>query len=156
MTALRVVAPAAIVCFYLWRIFGGLDPIERFSDDFFYYTVPARNWVDGAGSTFFPGEPTNGYHPLWFLWVALLYRVAGDGVIFFGLVDLTLMVLLVGFFFVFERFLRRVTGDRLAAVVGGAVAAVSLTVISRAGVEVALAAFAAAILLDYSEPQTTG
>jgi hypothetical protein len=33
--------------------------------------------------------------------------------------------------------------------VGAAVAAVSLTVISRAGVEVALAAFAAAILLDY-------
>ena len=146
---MRVVAPAAIVCFFLWRIFGGLDPVERFSDDFFYYTVPARNWVDGAGSTFFPGEPTNGYHPLWFLWVALLYRVAGDGVIFFGLVDLTLMVLLVGFFFVFERFLRRVTGDRLAAVVGAAVAAVSLTVVSRAGVEMALAAFAAAILLDY-------
>ena len=149
ISALRVVAPVAIVCFFLWRIFGGLDPVERFSDDFFYYTVPARNWVDGAGSTFFPGEPTNGYHPLWFLWVALLYRVAGDGVIFFGLVDLTLMVLLVGFFFVFERFLRRVTGDRLAAVVGAAVAAVSLTVMARAGVEMALAVFAAAILLDY-------
>ena len=75
--------------------------------------------------------------------------VAGGGVVFFGLVDLTLMVLLVAFFFVFERFLRRLTGDRLAAVVGAAVAAVSLTVISRAGVEMALAAFAAAILLDY-------
>ena len=149
VSALRVAAPAVIVCFYLWRIFGGIDPVERFSDDFFYYAVPARNWVDGAGSTFFPGEPTNGYHPLWFLWVVLLYRVAGGGVIFFGLVDLTLMVLLVGFFFLFERFLRRVTGDRLAAAVGAAVAAVSLAVLARAGVEMALAAFAAALLLDY-------
>ncbi|WP_146221049.1 cytochrome d ubiquinol oxidase subunit II [Mycolicibacterium moriokaense] len=149
ISALRVVVPVVIVCFYLWRIFGGLAPVERFSDDFFYYAVPARNWVDGAGSTFFPGEPTNGYHPLWFLWVALLYRVAGGGVIFFGLADLTLMALLVGFFLVFERFLRRVTGDRLAAAVGAAVAAVSLTVVSRAGVEVALAAFATALLLDY-------
>ena len=149
VSALRVVAPAVIVCFYLWRIFGGIGPVERFSDDFFYYAVPARNWVEGAGSTFFPGEPTNGYHPLWFSWVALLYRVAGDGVIFFGLVDLTLMALLVGFFFLFERFLRRVTGDRLAAVVGAAVAAVSLAVLARAGVEMALAAFAAALLLDY-------
>jgi hypothetical protein len=146
---LRVAAPFVIVCFYLWRIFGGLDPLERFSDDFFYYAVPARNWVDGAGSTFFPGEPTNGYHPLWFLWIALLYRIAGDGSIFFGLVDFTLMVLLVAFFFVFERFLRRVTDDRLSAVVGAAVAAVGLTVVARAGVEVALAAFAAAILFDY-------
>jgi hypothetical protein len=148
VSALRVVAPAVIVCFYLWRIFG-VDPLERFSDDFFYYAVPARNWVDGAGSTFFPAEPTNGYHPLWFLWVALLYRVAGAGVIFFGLVDLTLMALLVGFFFLFERFLRRVTGERLAAAVGAAVAAVSLAVVARAGVEMALAAFAAALLLDY-------
>lgn len=148
ISGFRLVVPAVVVCFYLWRMFS-LDPLERFSDDFFYYTVPARNWVDGAGSTFFPGESTNGYHPLWFMWVALLYRVAGDGVIFFGLVDLTLMLLLVGFFFVFERFLRRVTGDRLAAVVGAAVAAVGLTVVSRAGVEVALAAFAAAILLDF-------
>jgi hypothetical protein len=83
------------------------------------------------------------------LWVALLYWVAGNGVIFFGLVDLTLMVLLIGFFFVFERFLRRVTGDRLAAAMGAAVAAVGLAVVARAGVEAALAAFAAAILLDY-------
>jgi hypothetical protein len=149
VTAVRVLGPALIVCFYAWRIFGGIDPVLRFSDDFFYYAVPARNWIDGAGSTFFPGEPTNGYHPLWFLWVALLYGVAGDGALFFGLVDLTLMALLVGFFFVFERFLRRVTGDRLAAAVGAAVAAVSLAVVARAGVEMALAAFAAALLLDY-------
>lgn len=149
VSALRVGAPVVIVGFYLWRIFGGIDPLLRFTDDFFYYAVPARNWVDGAGSTFFPGEPTNGYHPLWFLWVALLYWVAGDGVIFFGLVDLTLMALIVGFFFMFERFLRRVTGDRLAAAVGAAVAAVGITFVSRAGVEAALAAFAAAILLDY-------
>jgi hypothetical protein len=149
ISALRVVAPSVIVCFFLWRIFGGIDPLERFSDDFFYYAQPARNWVNGAGSTFFPGESTNGYHPLWFLWVALIYWVAGDGVVFFGLVDLTLMVLLVAFFFVFERFLRRVTDDRLAAAVGAAVAAVGLTVVSRAGVEMALAAFAAAMLLDY-------
>lgn len=147
--ALRVLAPALIAGFYLWRIFGGVDPLLRFADDFFYYAVPARNWVDGAGSAFFPGEPTNGYHPLWFLWIALLYRVAGDGVVFFGLVDLTLMGLLVGFYFVFERFLRRVTGERLAAAVGAAVAAVSLAVVARAGVEMALAAFGAALLLDY-------
>jgi hypothetical protein len=149
VTAVRCVAPVLIVCFYAWRIFGGVEPVLRFADDFFYYAVPARNWVDGAGSTYFPGESTNGYHPLWFLLVALLYRVAGDGALFFGLVDLTLMALLVGFFFLFERFLRRVTGDRLAAAVGAAVAAVGLALFARAGVEMALAAFAAALLLDY-------
>lgn len=149
VTALRVAIPFAIVCFYLWRMFGGLEAVERFSDDFFYYTVPARNWVDGAGSTYFPGESTNGYHPLWFLLIALFYWIAGDGAVFFGLVDLAMMVLLIGFFFLFERFLRRLTADRVAAIVGAGVAAVSLTVVARAGVEMALAAFAAALLLDY-------
>ena len=149
VSVLRVGVPAVIVSAYLWRIFGGVDPSKRFSDDFFYYVVPAQNWVHGAGSTFFPGEMTNGYHPLWFLWVALLYGIAGGGAVFFGLLDLSLMALIVGFFFVFERYLRRVTGERLAAVVGAAVAAVALSVISKAGVETALAVFAAAVLLDY-------
>jgi hypothetical protein len=149
VSALRAGAPVLIVCAYLWRIFGGVDPADRFGDDFFYYVVPAGNWIDGAGSTFFPGEPTNGYHPLWFLWVALLHRIAANDAIFFGLVDLTLMVLLVGFFFLFERFLRRITGERLGAVLGAAVAAILLSVISMPGVETALAAFASAMLLDY-------
>jgi hypothetical protein len=149
VSAVRVVIPAIIVCFFLWRIFGGVDPLARFGDDFFYYAVPARNWVDGAGATFFPGEPTNGYHPLWFVWVTLLYWVAGTSSVFFALVDLTLMVLSVGFFFLFARFLRRVTGEHLAAVVGAGIAAINLCAIAAPGVETALVTFTASLLLAY-------
>jgi hypothetical protein len=34
-------------------------------DDTFYYLTIARNISAGMGSVFSPGEPTNGYHPLW-------------------------------------------------------------------------------------------
>ncbi len=146
---LRVGVVAVILGVFLWRIFGIRDPALRFYDDFFYYLVPAEHWVDGAGSTFFPGEPTNGYHPLWFLWVALLYWVLGGGGIFFGALDLSLMALMIGFFFLFERFLRRVTGDRLAAAVGAAIAAMMLMEPARFGLEAAVAVCAAALLLDY-------
>jgi hypothetical protein len=147
--SLRAVVPAMIVAAFLWRIFGRVDPADRFFDDFFYYLRPAQNWVGGAGSTFFPGELTNGYHPLWFLWLALLYWITGGGTIFFGLVDLSLMGLMVGFFFLFERFLQRVTGQRLAAAVGASVATLAITPKAMLGLEMALTVFAAALLLDY-------
>jgi hypothetical protein len=146
---LHIGVVAVIVCPFLWRIFGIPDPAHRFFDDFFYYLLPAEHWVDGAGSTFFPGEPTNGYHPLWFLWVALLYRIAGESGIFFGLLDLSLMALLVGFYFLFERFLRRVVDDRLAAAVGAGVAGITLALLAESGLETALTVFAAALLLCY-------
>ena len=141
---------AALIAFsFGWRMFSGLDPAVRFSDDFFYYVVPAGNWVDGAGSTFFPGEPTNGYHPLWFLWLSLLRLLGGGGSLFFGLVDLSIMVLLLGFLVFFERFLRRTTDSRIGAAAGAGFAAILLSAISTPGVETALAAFSAAVLLSW-------
>jgi hypothetical protein len=143
-----LVVPAVIVGVFLYRAFGGIDPTLRFFDDFFYYVKPAENLVNGNGSTYFPGEPTNGYHPLWFVWLALLWWITGGGTVFFGLVDLSLMLLMVGFFFLYQRFLRRVLGQQLPAAIGAALTAIPLAVMATSGVELALAAFAAALLLD--------
>lgn len=147
--AIRFGAPAIVVVGFLWRIFSGLDPTDRFFDDFFYYLTAARNWVEGAGSVYFPGELSNGYHPLWFLWLSLLYRLTGEGsALFFGLIDASIMVLLIGFHFLFERFLNRLTQDRLAAACGAAFATVQLMIFASYGVEMALTAFAAGLLLE--------
>ena len=40
------------------------------ADDAFYYLKIADNVAHGLGSVFSPGEPTNGYHPLWMLMLA--------------------------------------------------------------------------------------
>jgi hypothetical protein len=149
LSTIEICTPVLIVCAFTWRIFGGTAPIVRFSDDFFYYVLPAQNWVGGAGSTFFPGEPTNGYHPLWFLWISFLTLVGGHGAPFFALVDLSIMLLVIGFFVLFAKFLSKVTSNRLAGAVGASVATIPLAVISMAGVETALAAFAAALLLNH-------
>ena len=149
IVAVRAAALAFVAGGFLWRIVSGIDPAERFFDDFYYYVKAAQNWVDGAGSTFFPGEPTNGYHPLWFLWLALIYRVTGaTDTVFFASVDISIMVLLAGFFVLFERFLFRVTQDRLAAVCGATFAAIRLIPVCAYGVETALTCFAAALLLE--------
>lgn len=143
----QIVVTAVIVGIFSWRAFGRIDPTLRFFDDFFYYVKPAQNLVAGSGSVYFPGEPTNGYHPLWFLWVTLLWWITGGGPVFFGLIDLSMMALMVGFFFLYQRFLLRVTGHQLAAAIGAAFTAIVLTTNAAAGVELALTVFAIALLL---------
>lgn len=44
-------------------------------DDAFYYFQIARHVAAGAGSTFDGLDPTNGYHPLWMLVCALMFKV---------------------------------------------------------------------------------
>lgn len=146
--ALLVLIPLSIVAVSLWRIIH-LDPTDRFFDDFFYYIDVARNWTAGRGSTFFPNEPTNGYHPLWFLWLAALLRLFGDGQLFFTFVDLSIAGLLVAFFFTYHSFLRRLTGQNLAAVVGAGIAVVTIAPRAMWGLEMALVACAAAAVLSF-------
>lgn len=147
--AIHRAVPAALIALCLWRIFGGLNPTVRFFDDFFYYVKAAENWVNGAGSTFFPGEATNGYHPLWFLWLSALYAITGRDPAFFAGVDISVTVLLIGFFFLFDRFLGQVTGRRLPAAVGAAVATAVIAPFAAWGLEMALTACLAAALLRH-------
>ncbi|WP_280826862.1 hypothetical protein [Mycobacterium sp. OTB74] len=108
-----------------------------------------RNWVSGHGATFFPGEPTNGYHPLWFLWLSALIWIFGDGPTLFAMVDLSITALLIGFFFMFRSFLRRVTRHSLSATAGACVALIAIAPRAMWGLEMALVAFVAAVVLCF-------
>lgn len=44
-------------------------------DDAFYYFQIARHVANGSGSTFDGLDPTNGYHPLWMLVCALMFKL---------------------------------------------------------------------------------
>lgn len=51
------------------------QPNPFFADDSFFYLVVGRNFALGYGSTFNRLMPTNGYHPLWMLLCAAVYRI---------------------------------------------------------------------------------
>lgn len=146
--ALSVLIPLSIIATSVWRIVH-LEPTDRFFDDFFYYIDVARNWTSGHGSTFFPNEPTNGYHPLWFLWLSALLRLCGGGSLFFAMVDLSIAALLIAFFFLYRTFLCRVTGQNVAAVIGAGIAVVAIAPRAMWGLEMALVACAAAAVLAF-------
>ncbi len=57
------------------HLIGRLAP-ERFaSDDFFYYYVTVINFVHSGMISFDSIHPTNGFHPLWFAILAVIYRL---------------------------------------------------------------------------------
>jgi len=55
-----------------WR--ASIELLLNFTnDDAFFYLKTAANFATGLGSTFDGINPTNGYHPLWFLLLAGVY-----------------------------------------------------------------------------------
>jgi hypothetical protein len=61
------------------------------TDDFFYYLIPARNFVTTSRFTFDGLTLTNGFHPLWMLCTVLLWAISfGSTKLFFLLLTVVL------------------------------------------------------------------
>ncbi len=124
---------------------GGNRYLPFFEDDFFYYVVVARNVVHHGVSTFNGVQPTNGYHPLWLLINALLYRIFGDREALFVVLILLIWLLVCGAYYALRR-----TQSALYSAdgYGLAFALFSVTymaVVCRTGMEVSLTLFFLAV-----------
>jgi hypothetical protein len=67
------VAVGVLVALYVWVLLK--FPDRLFADDSYFYFQVAWNFARGMGSTFNNIMPTNGYHPVWMLVLALVYKV---------------------------------------------------------------------------------
>src|SRR6185369_4739577 len=54
---------------------GMTAPFRYFAADAFYYFTVGRNFAESGVPTFDQTLPTNGFHPLWQLWVTLLFKI---------------------------------------------------------------------------------
>lgn len=61
------------------------DPRYSFFDDFFYYLIPARAFLEHGQFAFWPGMATNGFHPLWMAVVVTAQAFTGGGVMLYAL-----------------------------------------------------------------------
>ena len=64
------VALAFLVALVLWP---RALVLAMASDDAFYYFKIARNIINGAGCSFDGLAPTNGFHPLWMVFLLPIY-----------------------------------------------------------------------------------
>lgn len=95
LLCLGVVFQLAVAVFFYINLYPDIQRLMP--DDAFYYLTIARNIVQGHGSVFSPGEPTNGYHPLWMGLLIIVQMVFQPGVESFILLVLLISVLLNGF-----------------------------------------------------------
>ncbi|MGZ5033929.1 MAG: hypothetical protein ACXWAC_12085 [Usitatibacter sp.] len=56
----------------------GAHGVSRFIDDAYYYLIIARNFARTGFATFDGVNATNGFHPLWMLMLAAMYRLIGS------------------------------------------------------------------------------
>lgn len=82
-------------------------PNPFFADDSFFYLVVGRNFALDHGSTFNRLMPTNGYHPLWMLLCALVYRIVPDRVAGLHAIAALIVLLNLAVLLLVQRLLRR-------------------------------------------------
>jgi len=113
--------------------------LAYFTDDLFYYLVIARNTVNGAFSSFDTIHLTNGYHPLWQVFLTLLYAAVPSEAFLIGTLLVVLFTLNLAATWLCWRLLGMAGVSPLARLVGTIVFHVSCLTMFRTGMEVALA-----------------
>jgi hypothetical protein len=84
-------------------------------DDFFYYLKIAQNLARGSGSTFNGLVSTNGYHPLWMFFLAILSWFTNKPQIIFGFIATSVVIATMTTYLLSRRLIIEIGADRLVA-----------------------------------------
>ena len=121
-----------------------LKPDNLFADDSYFYLQVAWNFARGMGSTFNQVMPTNGYHPLWMLVCAAVFRVVPERGLAIHAVAGVITLLDVLMLLTVWRTLRTVGGDLWPVALG---VLVPFSFLSQLGTEGALSGCMLALLM---------
>src|SRR5712664_82272 len=102
-------ATAVLVALYAGLFIA--RPDKWFADDTYFYLQVAWNFARGMGSTFNTLMPTNGYHPLWMLLCAAVYKVLPSKIPGMHGVAVLTSLLDVLMLWTIRRLLKQVAGD---------------------------------------------
>ena len=94
LLCLGVLFQISVVAFFYLNLYPDIQRLMP--DDTLYYLQISKNIAGGHGSVFSPGEPTNGYHPLWMAILVVMRLVLSPGRNLMILFVLVLSVLLNG------------------------------------------------------------
>ena len=114
-------------------------PAAFYYDDFFYYLIPARHFLETGSFYFYPGIATNGFQPLWMLVIAALSALSSSHELaFFALMSSTIAALVLLAYRQAYRLMRDNGAPQIFGIYAGlAVIAVQIQIATN-GMEVAL------------------
>ncbi len=149
------VAVGVLVALYVWVLLK--FPARLFADDSFFYLQVAWNFARGMGSTFNNIMPTNGYHPLWMLVLALVYKVVPSRLEAIPVIAGVIAAIDIAMLWTVRRLLGKVAGGMWIVAF---VLLVGFSFTSQLGTEGALSGLFLALLMTFayrmSEAPTAG
>jgi hypothetical protein len=132
------------------EILFGSDVIAPYTDDFYYYLVTAKNFIELGFPTFDTINLTNGFQPLWFLVIALLTYILGDGIAFNSAIFLVIGLLSFLVFFESKKYLiKQGYSEDTSLFIGSFISFLTLF-FSKGGMEIALVNYFIILSLSFS------
>ena len=92
-----------ILIFLRLEIFYGSDIKAPFTDDFYYYLTTAKNFVNFGTVTFDKISITNGFQPLWFFFISVIFAISKNNIIFNSIIIFSIFLFTFFSYFNFKK-----------------------------------------------------
>jgi len=138
-----------ILIFLRLEIFYGSDLKAPFTDDFYYYLTTAKNFLNLGLVTFDKISITNGFQPLWFFFITLIFTISDNDIIFNSIIISLIFIFTFLTYFNFKKyFLQNNYSENESNLIACLISFLTLF-FSKNGMEISLAIFFFSLSLLY-------
>ena len=138
-----------ILIFLRLEIFYGSDIKAPFTDDFYYYLTTAKNFVNLGLISFDKISITNGFQPLWFFFISLIFVISKNDIIFNSIIIFSIFLFTFFTYFNFKKFFfQNKYGEKESHLIASLISFFTLF-FSKNGMEISLAIYFFSLSLVY-------
>ncbi len=138
-----------ILIFLRLEIIYGSDIKAPFTDDFYYYLTTAKNFVNLGLISFDKISITNGFQPLWFFFITLIFSISKNDIIFNSSIIFSIFLFTFFTYFNFKKyFLQNNYNEKESHLIASLISFLTLF-FSKNGMEISLAVLFFSLSLLY-------
>ena len=143
-----------ILIFLRLEIFYGSDIKAPFTDDFYYYLTTAKNFVNFGTITFDKISITNGFQPLWFFFISVIFAISKNNIIFNSIIIFSIFLFTFFSYFNFKKFFfQNNYSEKESHLIASLISFFTLF-FSKNGMEISIAIFFFSLSLIYLQKNT--
>ncbi len=138
-----------LLIFLRLEIFYGSDIKAPFTDDFYYYLTTAKNFISLGFISFDKISITNGFQPLWFFFISLIFALSNNDILFNSIIIFSIFIFTFFSYFNFKKyFIQNNYGEEDSHLAAYLISFLTLF-FSKNGMEISFAVFFFSISLIY-------
>ena len=143
-----------ILVFLRLEIFYGSDINAPFTDDFYYYLTTAKNFVNFGTVTFDKISITNGFQPLWFFFISVIFAISKNNIIFNSIIIFSIFLFTFFSYFNFKKFFFQNNYSQKESHLIASLISFFTLFFSKNGMEISIAIFFFSLSLIYLQKNT--